>query len=225
VTKENDKVSFKVFSYIKRRRVAGKWFKVQTNCKFITFNYKTNALYTGSLDNYHLKRKCRKRVSRVMFNNDPINNMRRYLRDGLNTIVDKDKVDIPTIINQLIANKKYIKLGNLNPTRDFSYVEDVANAFYKVLISKKCIGKIINIGSNFEISIKKIVYLVLNILKIKNIKIIFEKVRARKKTSEVFRLYSSNLLAKKKSFTRKLTKKCRIFICLRRRNTKCFDCS
>ncbi len=104
---------------------------------------------------------------------------------------------IPTIINQLIANKKYIKLGNLNPTRDFSYVDDVANAFYKVLISKKCVGKIINIGSNFEISIKKIVYLVLNILKIKNIKIIFEKVRARKKTSEVFRLYSSNLLAKK----------------------------
>ena len=103
VTKENDKVSFKVFSYIKRRRVGGKWFKVQTNCKFITFNYKTNALYTGSLDNYHLKRKCRKRVSRVMFNHDPINNMRRHLRDSLNTIVDKDKVDIPTIINQVIS--------------------------------------------------------------------------------------------------------------------------
>ena len=103
VTKENDKVSFKVFSYIKRRRIAGKWFKVQTNCKFITFNYKTNALYTGSLDNYHLKRKCRKRVSRVLFNNDPINHMRRHLRDSLNTIVDKDKVDIPTIINQVIS--------------------------------------------------------------------------------------------------------------------------
>jgi len=103
VTKENDKVSFKTFSYVKRRRVAGKWFKVQTNCKFITFNYKTNALYTGSLDNYHLKRKCRKRVSRVLFNNDPINNMRRYLRESLNTIVDKDKVDIPTIINQVIS--------------------------------------------------------------------------------------------------------------------------
>jgi hypothetical protein len=103
VTKENDKVSFKVFSYVKRRRVAGKWFKVQTNCKFITFNYKTNALYTGSLENYHLKRKCRKRVSRVMFNNDPINNMRRYLRDSLNTIVDKKVVDIPTIVNQVIS--------------------------------------------------------------------------------------------------------------------------
>jgi hypothetical protein len=103
VTKENDKVSFKVFNYYKSRRVAGKWFKLRTNCKFITFNYKTNALYTGSLDNYHLKRKCRKRVSRVLFNNDPINQMRRHLRDSFNTIVDKDKVDIPTIVNQVIS--------------------------------------------------------------------------------------------------------------------------
>jgi hypothetical protein len=103
VTKENDKVSFKIFNYSKTRRVAGKWFKLRTNCKFITFNYKTNALYTGSLDNYHLKRKCRKKIRRVLFNNDPINNMRRYLRDSFNSIVDKDKVDIPTIINQVIS--------------------------------------------------------------------------------------------------------------------------
>jgi len=103
VTKENNKVSFKVFNYSKSRRVAGKWFKLRTNCKFITFNYKTNALYTGSLDNYHLKRKCRKNIRRVLFNNDPINNMRRYLRESFNSIVDKDKVDIPTIVNQVIS--------------------------------------------------------------------------------------------------------------------------
>ena len=103
VTKENDKVSFKVFNYYKSRRVAGKWFRLKTNCKFITFNYKTNALYIGSLDNYHLKRKCRKRVSRVLFNNDPINQMRGHLRDSFNIIVDKDKVDIPTIVNQVIS--------------------------------------------------------------------------------------------------------------------------
>ena len=103
VTKENDKVSFKIFDYSKTRRVAGKWFKLRTKCQFITFNYKTNALYTGSLDNYHLKRKCRKKIRRVLFNNDPINNMRRYLRESFNSIVDKDKVDIPTIVNQVIS--------------------------------------------------------------------------------------------------------------------------
>jgi len=103
VTKENDKVSFKVFNYSKTRRVAGKWFRLSTNCKFITFNYKTNALYTGSLVNYHLKKKCRKNIRRVLFNNDPINNMRRYLRESFNSIVDKNKVDIPTIVNQVIS--------------------------------------------------------------------------------------------------------------------------
>ena len=103
VTKENNKVSFKIFNYSKTRRVAGKWFKLRTNCKFITFNYKTNALYSGSLDNYHLKRKCRKNIRRVLFNSDPINNMRRYLRESFSSIVDKDKVDIPTIVNQVIS--------------------------------------------------------------------------------------------------------------------------
>jgi hypothetical protein len=103
VTKEDYKVSFKIFNYSKSRRVAGKWFKVRTNCKFITFNYKTNALYTGSLDNYHLKRKCRKNVRRVLFNCDPINSMRKYLRDSLHSIVNKDTIDTPTIINQVIS--------------------------------------------------------------------------------------------------------------------------
>jgi hypothetical protein len=103
VTKENDKVSFKIFDYSKTRRVAGKWFKLRTKCQFITFNYKTNALYTGSLQNYHLKTKCRKKIRRVLFNSDPINNMRRHLRDSLNSIVDKKVVDVPTIINQVIS--------------------------------------------------------------------------------------------------------------------------
>jgi len=103
VTKENDKVSFKIFDYSKTRRVAGKWFKLRTKCQFITFNYKTNALYTGSLQNYHLKTKCRKKIRRVLFNSDPINNMRRYLRESFNSIVDKNKVDIPTIVNQVIS--------------------------------------------------------------------------------------------------------------------------
>ena len=103
VTKENDKVSFKIFDYSKTRRVAGKWFKLRTKCQFITFNYKTNALYTGSLQNYHLKTKCRKKIRRVLFNCDPINNMRRHLRESLNSIVDKQEVDIPTIINQVIS--------------------------------------------------------------------------------------------------------------------------
>ena len=103
VTRENDKVSFKLFNYNKSRRIGGKWFKLNTACNFITFNYKTNALYKGSLVNYHLKRKCRKNVCRVLFNNDPINSMRRSLRESFLSIVDKDSIDATTIINQVIS--------------------------------------------------------------------------------------------------------------------------
>jgi hypothetical protein len=102
ITTEGDKISFKVFWYNRRRKITSKWFKTSTQCKFITFNHKTNALYTGSLGNYHLKRKCKKRIRRVLFNSDPINRIRRWVRDSFST-EDKKTIDVPTIINQVVS--------------------------------------------------------------------------------------------------------------------------
>ena len=68
---------------------------------------------------------------------------------------------IPTILSQILNNNSTIKLGNINPIRDFTYVEDTCNAFLSTLKNKKIIGETINIGNNFEISIREI----LNILK------------------------------------------------------------
>jgi hypothetical protein len=102
ITKEGDKITFKMFWYNRRRRVASKWFKTNTNCKFITFNHKTNALYTGSLDNYHLKRKCRKRIRRTNFNSDPINTIKQWVRDSFSS-EDKKTIDVPTIVNQVVS--------------------------------------------------------------------------------------------------------------------------
>ena len=102
ITKDGDKISFKVFWYNRRRRSASKWFRVNTQCKFITFNHKTNALYTGSLDNYHLKRKCKKRIRRTLFNSDPINRIRTWVRDSF-SVEDKKTIDVPTIVNQVVS--------------------------------------------------------------------------------------------------------------------------
>ena len=63
---------------------------------------------------------------------------------------------IPTIISQILKQGK-IELGSLFPTRDFTYVEDTAEAFIKSIKNKKNIGEVINIGSGFEISIKDLV--------------------------------------------------------------------
>ena len=102
---------------------------------------------------------------------------------------------IPTIISQLISSSKYIKIGNLKPTRDFTYVEDTVDAFVLAL-KKNLSGEVINIGNQFEISIKNI----FNIFKKDfgyNFKIIIDKKRVRSKKSEVFRLLASDTKAKK----------------------------
>lgn len=103
---------------------------------------------------------------------------------------------IPTIIAQFINKKiNFVKLGNLKVTRDFTYVLDTVDAFISTINSTKTIGETINIGSNFEISVKEIVKIVSDITNIKK-KVIIEKKRIRSKNSEVKRLLCSNVKAK-----------------------------
>lgn len=105
---------------------------------------------------------------------------------------------IPALIKQFLKSDVVkLKVGNLSPTRNFNFVEDTINSFEKALNTKRCIGKIINIGSNYEVSVKDLIKLLEKISKKKVSKIIFDQKRVRKNTSEVFRLSASNKLAKK----------------------------
>ena len=97
---------------------------------------------------------------------------------------------IPTIITQAITNKK-IKIGNLNATRDFLFVEDLCSAYEKILKSNKLFGEVVNVGVNSEISIKNLIVKISKILKIKLISVV-EKQRVRPKKSEVNRLNCNN---------------------------------
>jgi dTDP-glucose 4,6-dehydratase len=102
---------------------------------------------------------------------------------------------IPTIISQLVSKNKFIKIGNLTPTRDFTYVDDTVEAFILAL-KKNIFGEVINIGNKFEISIKEI----LNIFKKDfnyDFKVVVDEKRVRSKKSEVFRLLASDVKAKK----------------------------
>ena len=60
---------------------------------------------------------------------------------------------IPTIITQLCSGKLEIKLGSLEPTRDFNYVKDTARGFIEIYKSDKTIGEEINIATSREVSI------------------------------------------------------------------------
>ena len=62
---------------------------------------------------------------------------------------------IPSIISQLLSKNKFIRIGNLSPKRDFTYVDDSVQAFVLAL-KKNTSGEVINIGNRFEISIQGI---------------------------------------------------------------------
>ena len=102
---------------------------------------------------------------------------------------------IPTIISQLISKNKSIRIGNLSPKRDFTFVEDTVQAF--VLALKKNIsGEVINIGSRFEISIQGIFDIFKKDFNY-DFKVVVDKNRIRPKKSEVFRLLASDIKARK----------------------------
>jgi NAD dependent epimerase/dehydratase len=102
---------------------------------------------------------------------------------------------IPTIITQLASGKRKIKLGSLHPTRDFNYIKDTVNGFISVMKHDQSIGEVINIGSNFEVSIGETAKLIAEIMGV-DIEIETDDVRIRPEKSEVERLWADNSKAK-----------------------------
>jgi NAD dependent epimerase/dehydratase len=60
---------------------------------------------------------------------------------------------IPTIITQLLAGARVIRLGDTTPTRDFNFARDTAGGFVAIAKCDACVGGEINIASGVEISI------------------------------------------------------------------------
>jgi dTDP-glucose 4,6-dehydratase len=96
---------------------------------------------------------------------------------------------IPTIISQIAAGERKIKLGALIPTRDFTFVSDTAKGFIQAMECERCIGEATNIGSDFEISIEDTVELIAGTMGVE-IEIILDEQRMRPVDSEVERLFA-----------------------------------
>lgn len=102
---------------------------------------------------------------------------------------------IPTIITQIAAGKRSIKLGALHPTRDFNYVADTVRGFIAVAESDRTVGEVVNVGSSFEITIGDTVKLIAGQMGA-DIDIETDAQRMRPENSEVERLYADNTKAK-----------------------------
>jgi NAD dependent epimerase/dehydratase len=103
---------------------------------------------------------------------------------------------IPTIITQIAAGKKQILLGDVSPTRDFNYVLDTCRGFIALAESDKTIGEVVNIGSNFEISIGDTLNIIKELMN-SDVEFVTDQKRIRPKNSEVFRLWCDNTKIRK----------------------------
>lgn len=98
---------------------------------------------------------------------------------------------IPTIITQIANGKRQIKLGAVSPTRDFNFVKDTVAGFIAALNADHSIGEVINIGSNFEVSIGDTARSIAEVMGVE-IDILTDEQRLRPEKSEVERLWASN---------------------------------
>lgn len=101
---------------------------------------------------------------------------------------------IPTIISQVASGKHELKLGSVSPTRDFTFVSDTAMGFMLAMQAQGNCGKVMNIGSNFEISIADTVKAIAEVMNA-NILVKEDPARIRPVTSEVERLWADTKIA------------------------------
>ena len=136
----------------------------------------------GSSDEYGLNKSPQKEIVREMPNstysfsktasthflqmisrseNFPSSILRIFLTYGPG---QKDNRFIPQIIQGCLKNLKF-KTSSGRQIRDFCYIDDVVRAINMVLLSKKSIGKVYNVGSSKPIKIKKVVQIIRSIIK------------------------------------------------------------
>jgi NAD dependent epimerase/dehydratase len=102
---------------------------------------------------------------------------------------------IPTIITQIANGARQVKLGAVHPTRDFNYVADTVRGFVAVAEADAAVGQVVNIGSNYEISIGDTARLIAEVMG-REVEIGNDEQRLRPPASEVERLWADNSLAR-----------------------------
>jgi dTDP-glucose 4,6-dehydratase len=97
-----------------------------------------------------------------------------------------DRALIPTIATQLLAGGP-VRLGNTSPTRDFTYVEDIARAMVAIAGADALVGEVTNIGTGGEISVGALAQRIGDVSG-RTVSILADDTRRRPPGSEVERL-------------------------------------
>lgn len=98
---------------------------------------------------------------------------------------------IPTIISQIAAGNREIKVGDLRPTRDFNFVEDTCRGFIALAQTDGIEGEDFNIATGTEISMGDTFKLIAQLMNA-DVDFVVDESRLRPAKSEVFRLCGDN---------------------------------
>lgn len=101
---------------------------------------------------------------------------------------------IPTIITQIAIGNERLRLGATSPTRDFNFVSDTVEGFVRAGEAAGVAGEVVNLGSNFEVSIGDTARLIAELMHA-DIRIDSDEDRLRPARSEVERLWADNTKA------------------------------
>ena len=97
---------------------------------------------------------------------------------------------IPTIIAQAMKAQT-VKLGNLDPVRDLTFVTDTARGFLAAARSDRAKGETVNLGVGSGVSIRELVERIGKLVG-RKLEVEQENARMRREGSEVVRLVSNN---------------------------------
>jgi len=103
---------------------------------------------------------------------------------------------IPAIITQALV-RQTIHLGNLDTSRDLTYVDDTVNGFLCAAVSDGNEGKTFNLGTNEEIKIGDLAQKIIQKIG-RQVEVVVDPARLRPGGSEVLQLLSDNTLARDK---------------------------
>ncbi|MEL6309541.1 MAG: SDR family NAD(P)-dependent oxidoreductase [Chloroflexota bacterium] len=95
---------------------------------------------------------------------------------------------IPKFLLRTLAGKPMVIFGDGEQTRDFTYVEDSARGIMLAGISDEAIGQTINIGSNYEITVKELAETIKHVTEKQHAEIIYDEPRP----GDVLRLYADS---------------------------------
>jgi NAD dependent epimerase/dehydratase len=96
---------------------------------------------------------------------------------------------IPTILGQLLSGAPELRLGNLEPQRDFTFVSDTVEGFLRTLDSRDIDGQDVHLGTGAAVSVGELAALCQEVVG-RNVPIVHDEVRDRPPDSEVGLLLS-----------------------------------